>query len=102
MTRKTVQIDAEELLDLRELHARVGIAIQEAEDKAFDALARYKFEMFGYWGSKWVGLNRIEGLKRPNPFSDLVKLARGLQARKAITSAQIERLGEGQMSQPAS
>ena len=47
-----------------------------AELKALDALARYKFQMFGYWAAIWVHLNRISGLKRPSPFKDLVKVAR--------------------------
>jgi hypothetical protein len=51
--------------------------IDEAEAKAIDALARYKFTMFGYWAGIWVHLNRIEGKRRPNPFKHLVLAARG-------------------------
>jgi len=47
-----------------------------AEVKAWDALSRYKFQMFGYWAAIWVHLNRISGQKRPNPFAELVKAAR--------------------------
>lgn len=50
--------------------------IREAEAKAFDSLARYKFVMFGYWAGVWVHLNKIEGKKRPNPFKGLVHMAR--------------------------
>jgi hypothetical protein len=50
--------------------------LDSAERKAFDALARYKFTMFGYWSGVWVHLNRISGNRRPNPFRDLVKVAR--------------------------
>jgi len=50
-----------------------------AEEKALDSLARYKFTMFGYWAGVWVHLNRISGLKKPNPFHGLVKLARGMK-----------------------
>lgn len=50
--------------------------IDEAARKAIDALAGYKFAMFGYWAGIWVHLNRIEGKKRPNPFKDLVKATR--------------------------
>lgn len=53
--------------------------IQEAADKAVDALGRYKFAMFGYWAGIWVHLNKIEGRKRPNPFRELVLAARKLQ-----------------------
>lgn len=47
-----------------------------AEAKAWDSLKRYKFWMFGYWAAIWVHLNRIGGFKRPNPFAEIVKLAR--------------------------
>jgi len=50
--------------------------ITTAEAKAIDALARYKFQMFGYWAAIWVHLNRIEGKSRPNPFKHLVKAAK--------------------------
>ena len=53
--------------------------LQEAERKAIDALARYKFLMFGYWVAIWVHLNRISGGQRPNPFATLVKVARTLR-----------------------
>lgn len=44
--------------------------------KAMDSLARYKFQMFGYWAANWVYLNRLSGFNDPNPFADLVKAAR--------------------------
>ena len=47
--------------------------------KAIESLAKYKFAMFGYWAGIWVHLNRISGLKRPNPFAALVKTAREIQ-----------------------
>ena len=50
--------------------------LDEAETKAWEALSRYKFQMFGYWAAIWVHLNRILGLKRPNPWKGLVKFAR--------------------------
>lgn len=50
--------------------------LNEAEAKAWDSLGKYKFQMFGYWAAIWVHLNRIGGFKRPNPWKDLVKLAR--------------------------
>lgn len=50
--------------------------IAEAEAKAWDSLARYKFQMFGYWAAIWVHLNRISGQNRPNPWRGLVALAR--------------------------
>ena len=50
--------------------------LDEAERKAWASLARYKFMMFGYWAGVWVHLNRISGLRRPNPWRDLVKQAK--------------------------
>ena len=50
--------------------------MKNAEKKAIDALARYKFWMFGYWAAQWVLMNRISGLKKPNPFKELVLKAR--------------------------
>ncbi len=51
-------------------------AIAEAESKAWEALARYKFHMFGYWAAIWVHLNKISGGKRPNPWKKLVGIAK--------------------------
>jgi hypothetical protein len=53
-----------------------------AEAKAIDSLARYKFAMFGYWAGIWVHLNRISGENRPNPFNELVTVARKLREHK--------------------
>lgn len=50
--------------------------LQEAERKAWDSLARYKFMQFGYWAAIWVHLNRVAGARRPNPWAGLVKTAR--------------------------
>lgn len=50
--------------------------MDDAEAKAWASLARYKFQMFGYWCAIWVHLNRISGMKRPNPFKGLVHVAR--------------------------
>jgi hypothetical protein len=51
--------------------------LEQAETKAFQSLARYKFMNFGYWAAIWVHLNRISGKRRANPFAMVVKLARG-------------------------
>jgi hypothetical protein len=50
--------------------------LEVAETKAWDALARYKFQMFGYWAAIWVHLNRIGDFRRPNPWAALVASAR--------------------------
>ena len=58
---------------------RVLHELDVAEAKAWDSLARYKFQMFGYWAAIWVHLNRIGGFQRPNPWTDLVKVARAVR-----------------------
>ena len=60
----------------------LSAAMQEAEDKAWDALSRYKFQMFGYWSAIWVHLNRIGRFNRPNPWRELVQTARHHQQRQ--------------------
>lgn len=50
--------------------------LEEAERRAWDSLARYKFMNFGYWAAIWVHLNRISGENRPNPWKSLVTMAR--------------------------
>jgi hypothetical protein len=55
---------------------RIAAEMHEAETKAWDMLARYKFWMFGYWAGIWVHLNRINKTKQPNPFRELVEFAR--------------------------
>jgi len=51
-------------------------ALYEAEVKAWDALSRYKFNMFGYWSAIWVHLNHLSGWKLPNPWKKLVGVAK--------------------------
>ena len=60
---------------------RLIVELDEAEYKAIDALARYKFQMFGYWAGIWVHLNRISGQNRPNPFRGIVLAARELKGK---------------------
>lgn len=56
--------------------ANILAELDVAEAKAWDSLARYKFQMFGYWSAIWVHLNRVGEFKRPNPWADLVHVAR--------------------------
>jgi len=56
--------------------AKLKAELEEAERKAIQALAGYKFQMFSYWAGVWVHLNRIGQFKLPNPFRDFVLLAR--------------------------
>lgn len=64
--------------------------IETAERKAWDALGRYKFQMFGYWAGIWVHLNRIEGSKRPNPWKGLVQFSRAAQEKTKTFTHDIE------------
>lgn len=57
------------------------IELDTAERKAWDSLARYKFQMFGYWAAIWVHQNRLvsrllQVKPRPNPWKGLVELAK--------------------------
>ena len=56
--------------------AGLGVALEEAESKAWAALAGYKFQMFGYWAGVWVHLNRVGRAGRQNPFVEVVRLGR--------------------------
>jgi hypothetical protein len=55
--------------------------LQEAERKAWQSLARYKFQMFGYWAAVWVHMNRVGGFRFPNPFKDVVDHAKDKASR---------------------
>jgi hypothetical protein len=56
--------------------AKIHKEMEEAEEKAFKALAKYKFQMFGYWAAIWVHLNKLGNFSESNPFSEYVKKAR--------------------------
>lgn len=58
------------------MNERLRAELDEAERKAWESLARYKFQMYGYWAAIWVHLNRISGENRPNPWKNLVHIAR--------------------------
>ncbi len=60
---------------LAEIVGRLDKDIEEAEQKAWDALGRYKFQMYGYWSAIWVHLNKIRGGKRSNPWREIVRVA---------------------------
>ena len=59
-------------------YGQVVAARADAEKKAWDSLGRYKFYMAGYWMAAWVKFNRLlpPDVRDPNPFKELVKLAR--------------------------
>jgi len=64
----------------RKVMVNLVAALDEAEEKAWDSLARYKFQMFGYWASIWVHLNRISGLRLANPWGGIVRDAKRYNA----------------------
>ncbi len=59
--------------------------LDEAEAKAWESLAKYKFMMFGYWAAIWVHQNRVGRFRRPNPWQSLVRQARMQIAAAAIS-----------------
>lgn len=54
--------------------------MERARRRALDALARYKFWMFGYHAAAWIKYNHLlpAAQRQPNPFAGLVKVARGM------------------------
>lgn len=59
-----------------DLLAKLRAKRNAAELKAWQALAGYKFWMFGYHAAQWVLLSQQLGERRPNPFKLLVDAAR--------------------------
>lgn len=57
--------------------ARILGLMEEEERKAWFALEGYKFWMFGYHAAAWVKYNHLLTEKLPNPFQDLVNIAKG-------------------------
>lgn len=64
--------------------------LDEAEVNAWNSLARYKFQMFGYWVGIWVHLNRVSGERRPNPFKELVRAARIHLAQPKVPRSRVK------------
>lgn len=62
------------------LGASLAAGMAEAEAKAWESLAKYKFWLFGYHAAQWVLLNRVSAERRPNPWKDLVRFASGHQS----------------------
>lgn len=67
------------------MESTIKSAMAEAEVKAVDSLARYKFLMFGYHAAQWVTLNKLLNKKQPNPFRGFVKMSR-MTRDAAVTS----------------
>lgn len=71
-----VAMGIEPIGEIDSIRAAFEHEMAEDEAKAWDAMARYKFWMFGYHASDWVKNNRRSGLGKPNPFAILVQMAR--------------------------
>ena len=65
-------------MDLNDTIGKVIEMMEDSEQKAWEALAGYKFWMFGYHCGRWVNYNRLlpKSERRGNPFVDTVKVAR--------------------------
>ncbi len=67
---------------LDDIHDTVGLIKLQVEDsilKAWEALSGYKFWMFGYHAARFINYNRLlppNEKVQPNPFIELVKIAR--------------------------
>jgi uroporphyrinogen-III decarboxylase len=65
--------------------------MDDAYSCAIRNLGRYKFDRFGYFSARWVTLNKLGvelGLfdkKQPNPFKDLVDLAKRIEVFERLT-----------------
>lgn len=55
---------------------RVFDGMADAEAKAWEALSGYKFWMFGYHAARWINYSRLLPGRHPNPFRELVQIAR--------------------------
>jgi hypothetical protein len=64
---------------------QLALEWEDATRRAFDALARYKFWMFGYHAARVVYLgsliHRLGGPKLANPFGAIVQVARDAYCR---------------------
>lgn len=65
-----------------DLRAQLERDLAEAERKAWDSLARWKFWMFGYHAADVVKIKRRLGRGREPFFKELVELAREVMARR--------------------
>jgi len=85
---------------MNDVSAGLARDLDEAEAKAWESLAKYKFMMFGYWAAIWVHQNRVGRFRRPNPWQSLVRQARmqiGAAAKSPLAS-----VGAGEDATPPS
>lgn len=60
----------------------VEAQLAEAEYKAIDSLARYKFMQFGYWAAIWIHLKHMSDRTHASPFKELVDCAKKLRRER--------------------
>lgn len=73
---------------MNDISAKLARDLDEAEAKAWESLAKYKFMMFGYWAAIWVHQNRVGKYRRRNPWSGLVRQARATVASHAMSTSE--------------
>jgi len=62
----------------------INTHMRQAEEKAFNALSRGRWQMFGYWASVWTHFNAVNK-RAPSPFKELMEYA---QNRKGVSNEQ--------------
>lgn len=67
---------------MKDLRATLEADLAENERKAWDALARFKFWMFGYHAAACIRIKRQLGRGREPFFKELVEVARTVMARR--------------------
>lgn len=74
-------------------HAVIFASMAEAEVKAWEALAGYKFWMFGYHAARWVNYNSLLPRHRrlANPFREMVHWGRRVADEKQKRLPDLER-----------
>lgn len=65
-----------------DLQAALEADLADAERKAWDALARWKFWMFGYHAADCIKIKRRLGRSRESFFKELVEIARTVMAQR--------------------
>ena len=61
---------------IEEALERINNTLNEAEARAFESLAKYKFQMFGYWASAHQHLARTVSRNHNTPFAELIDMAK--------------------------
>ena len=62
------------------MEQKIIAQMKDHECKAWDALAKGQFNIFGFHSSSWHNLNALLTDRRDNPFISLINLAKGVRA----------------------